>query len=38
MKKFFPMVDNMEESFLVTDSWRKVRRRITKSRVPGVQE
>ena len=38
MKKFFPMVDNMEEGFLVTDSWRKVRRRITKSRVPGVQE
>ncbi len=28
MKKFLRMVDNMEESFLVTDSWKKVRRRI----------
>jgi len=28
MKKFVRMVENMEESFLVTDSWKKVRRRI----------
>jgi hypothetical protein len=28
MKKFIPMVENMEESFLVTDSWRKVKKRI----------
>lgn len=26
--KFIRMVDNMEESFLITDSWAKVRRRI----------
>jgi hypothetical protein len=38
IKKFFRMVDNMEESFLVTDSWRKVRRRITKSRAPHGRE
>ena len=29
MKKFTRMIDNMEESFLVTDSWRKVKRRIS---------
>jgi hypothetical protein len=28
MKKFVRMVENMEESFLTTDSWKKVRRRI----------
>lgn len=28
MKKFVRMVENMDESFLVTDSWKKVRRRI----------
>lgn len=28
MKKFVRMVGNMEESFLITDSWRKVKRRI----------
>jgi uncharacterized protein (DUF169 family) len=28
MKKFVRMVENMEESFLTTGSWRKVRRRI----------
>lgn len=28
MKKFVRMVANMEESFLITDSWRKVKRRI----------
>jgi uncharacterized protein (DUF169 family) len=28
MKRFAQMVDNMEESFLVTGSWRKVKRRI----------
>ena len=28
MKKFIPMIENMEESFLVTKSWRKVKRRI----------
>jgi len=38
MRKFLRMVDNMEESFLVTDSWRKVKRRITKSGAPGVNE
>ena len=27
-KKFVRMVENMEESFLTTDSWKKVRRRI----------
>ncbi|MGP8080359.1 MAG: DUF169 domain-containing protein [Dehalococcoidales bacterium] len=29
MKKFVQMVDNMEESFLITDSWRKIQQRIT---------
>jgi hypothetical protein len=28
MSKFKRMVDNMEESFLITDSWRKVQKRI----------
>jgi hypothetical protein len=28
MNKFTRMVDNMEESFLITGSWRKVRKRI----------
>ena len=28
LKKFVRMVENMEESFLVTPSWKKVRRRI----------
>ncbi len=28
MKKFVRMVENMEESFLITGSWKKVRRRI----------
>ena len=28
MKKFLTMLDNMEESFLTTESWRKVRKRI----------
>jgi len=30
MKKFVTMVDNMEESFLITNSWKKVRTRIKK--------
>lgn len=38
MKKFTRMVDNMEESFLITDSWRKVKRRIAKSGTSGVHE
>lgn len=29
-KKFAPMVDNMDESFLITDSWKKVGRRIAR--------
>jgi uncharacterized protein (DUF169 family) len=29
MNKFISMVDNMEESFLITDSWKKVRKRIS---------
>ena len=28
MKKFIKMVENMEESFLITESWEKVKRRI----------
>ena len=32
MNKFEKMIDNMEESFLITQSWAKVRRRITKVR------
>jgi len=31
MNKFEKMIDNMEESFLITKSWAKVRRRITKA-------
>jgi len=31
MKKFVRMVENMDESFLITPSWKKVRRRITVS-------
>lgn len=34
MKKFLRMVGNMEESFLVTDSWRKVKRRIAATATP----
>lgn len=30
MEKFTRMVENMPESFLITDSWKKVRKRITK--------
>jgi len=29
-KRFVTMVDNMDESFLITESWKKVRRRIKK--------
>jgi uncharacterized protein (DUF169 family) len=29
MKKFVRMIENMEESFLITGSWRKVKRRIS---------
>jgi len=28
MKRFVTMVDNMEESFLITDTWRRLRKRI----------
>jgi hypothetical protein len=31
MSKFAGMIGNMEESFLITDSWRKVQRRIAKA-------
>lgn len=31
MNKFEKMIDNMEESFLTTQSWAKVKRRITKA-------
>ena len=34
MAKFARMVDNMEESFLITDSWAQVRRRIESSPQP----
>jgi hypothetical protein len=27
MNKFARMIDNMEESFLITDSWKKVQKR-----------
>jgi hypothetical protein len=37
MKKFMRMVANMEESFLLTGSWRKVRRRIAASVKAGKQ-
>lgn len=37
MKRFAQMVDNMEESFLVTGSWQKVKRRIVAGkRAPAV--
>jgi uncharacterized protein (DUF169 family) len=32
MKRFVTMVENMEESFLITDTWRKLRKRILPSR------
>lgn len=32
INKFLRMIDNMEESFLITDSWKKVHRRISGSR------
>ncbi len=32
MKKFTSMVKNMEESFLITRSWEKIRKRIAKSK------
>ena len=28
MKKFIKMIDNMEESFLITETWQKIQRRI----------
>ena len=31
MNKFDRMIDNMEESFLITPSWKKVRKRIAKA-------
>ena len=31
MKRFVQLVDNMDESFLTTESWQKVRRRIGSS-------
>jgi uncharacterized protein (DUF169 family) len=31
MNKFAPMVENMEESFLITTSWSKVKKRIVRS-------
>jgi len=30
MKKFESMVENMDESFLITESWAKVKNRIKK--------
>ena len=30
VNKFATMIDNMEESFLITDSWARVKRRIHK--------
>jgi uncharacterized protein (DUF169 family) len=32
MKKFLTMLDNMEESFLITESWRKVQKRISRKK------
>lgn len=32
MKKFIRMIENMEESFLITPSWEKVRKRIKQNR------
>ncbi len=37
MKKFVRMVENMEESFLTTRSWKKVRRRIAAASKMGKQ-
>jgi hypothetical protein len=31
LQKFERMVDNMDESFLITESWQKVKQRIGKS-------
>jgi hypothetical protein len=31
MKKFLKMIDNMEESFLITNSWKKVQKRIDRT-------
>jgi len=28
MKNFVKMIDNMEESFLITEAWQKVQKRI----------
>jgi hypothetical protein len=28
MKKFIKMIDNIEESFLITETWQKIQRRI----------
>jgi hypothetical protein len=28
MKKFIKMIDNMEESFLITETWQKIKERI----------
>lgn len=28
MKRFIGMIENMEESFLITDTWKKLRKRI----------
>ena len=36
LKKFSAMVDDMEESFLITPTWKKIRRRIDK-RFPSVK-
>lgn len=33
--KFFRMIDNMEESFLITDSWKRVKKRIDSLRRNG---
>ena len=32
MNKFERMIDNIEESFLITESWRRIQKRITKTR------
>jgi hypothetical protein len=34
MNKFLRMIENMEESFLITPSWRKVQDRLTRSLQP----
>jgi len=28
MNKFVRMIENMEESFLITDSWRRIQKRL----------